>query len=118
MSPNHKPLVWLHGEIKTPPFSKAARVEAGLFLRRLQAGEHLAMPHSRPMPTIGPRVHELRINDKDAAWRIIYRVDPDAIVIAEVFAKKTQATPRNVIDVCQDLRHYDRAAWQGKGDEY
>ena len=70
------------------------------------------------MPTIGPRVHELRINDKDAAWRIIYRVDPDAIVIAEVFAKKTQATPRNVIDVCQDLRHYDRAAWQGKGDEY
>jgi len=24
-----KPLVWLHGEVKTPPFSKSARLEAG-----------------------------------------------------------------------------------------
>ncbi len=30
-----KPLVWLHGEVKTPPFSVVARIETGLLLRRL-----------------------------------------------------------------------------------
>src|SRR5438874_13509319 len=47
-----KPLVWLEGEIKTPPFTKAARIEAGTLLRRLQRGELLALPHSRPMRSI------------------------------------------------------------------
>jgi len=65
MSPNDKPLVWLHGEVKTPPFTKEARLEAGLLLRRLQKGEKIALPHSRPMPGLGARCHELRINDED-----------------------------------------------------
>ena len=58
-----KPLIWLHGEIKTPPLSVSARIEAGVLLRRLQRGEGLSLPESRPMPTIGPRCHELRIGD-------------------------------------------------------
>jgi hypothetical protein len=28
-----KPIVWLHGEIKMPPFSKEAKLEAGFLLR-------------------------------------------------------------------------------------
>jgi len=60
------------------------------------------------MPGIGPRSHELRIVDADATWRIVYRIDPDAVIIAEVFKKKTQSTPQSVIDVCQRrLREYD-----------
>ena len=59
-----KLLVWLHGEIKTPPFTELARVEAGVLLRRLQRGELLGLPHSRPMPAIGQRCHELRVPDK------------------------------------------------------
>lgn len=94
VSPKDEPLVWLSGEVKTPPFSSAARVEAGYLLRLLQAGNILPMPHSRPMPSIGPRCHELRIQDQSKTWRIIYRIDSDAIVIAEVFAKTTQATPK------------------------
>jgi phage-related protein len=110
MSPADKPLIWLHGEVKTPPFSKAARLEAGLLLRRLQKGELLGMPHSRPMPTIGPRCHELRIRDAAATWRIIYRADEDAIVIAEVFNKQTATTPQRVIEVCKRrLREYEDA---------
>ncbi len=54
-----KPLLWLHGEVKTPPFSSAARIEAGVLLRRLQRGEAIALPHSRPMPDIGKACHEL-----------------------------------------------------------
>lgn len=103
-----KALMILHGELKTPPISRNARVEAGFLLRLLQDGETLSMPQSRPMPSIGNRCHELRINDVDSTWRIIYRIDTDAIIILEIFSKKTNKTPKKVIDVCQRrLRHYD-----------
>jgi len=103
-----KPIVWLHGEIKTPPFSWAARQEAGVLLRRLQEGESLSMPHSRPMPSVGPHCHELRIRDQNKDWRIIYRIDNDAILVAEVFNKTTRETPVAVIEICQKrLRDYD-----------
>lgn len=108
MSSGDKPLVWLHGEVKSPPFSAEARIEAGVLLRRLQRGEMLSLPHSRPMPSIGPRCHELRIPDADASWRVVYRTDPDAIVIAEVFRKTTRQTPQRVIEGCmQRLATYD-----------
>lgn len=111
MNGQRKPLVWLHGEIKTPPFAKEARVEAGTCLRRLQEVESLGLPHSRPMPSIGPRCHELRIRDETSNWRIIDRIDDDAIVIVEVFPKTTQKTPQRVIDTCRRrLRLYDQAA--------
>lgn len=103
-----KPLVWLHGEIKTPPFSVEARIEAGIFLRRLQRGDRLSLPQSRPLPALGPRCHELRIPDAAATWRILYRTDPDAVVIVEVFSKKTQTTPEHVLATCERrLRSYD-----------
>jgi len=109
MSPNDKPLVWLHGEVKTPPFTKEARLEAGLLLRRLQKGEKIVLPHSRPMSSIGARCHELRINDEDNIWRIMYRIDTDAIVILEVFKKKSTKTPKRVLEVCKlRLKVYDR----------
>ena len=110
MGPKDKPLVWLRGEVKTPPFSKEARLGAGYLLRRLQRGEKLAMPNSRPMPGIGARCHELRIVDGDSTWRIVYRTDSDAVIIAEVFQKKTPQTPKRVILTCMArLREYDNA---------
>lgn len=67
------------------------------------------MPNSRPMPSIGPRCH-VRINDATASWRIIYRIDADAIVILEVFSKKSKQTPRSVIDACKRrIKEYDNA---------
>jgi phage-related protein len=108
-----KPLAWLHGEIETPPLSSEARIDAGLLLRRLQRGERLEMPHSRPMPVIGARCHELRIMDGDLALRIVYRLDSDAVVICDVFSKKTQTTPKNVIESSRRrLAAYDAAAGQ------
>jgi phage-related protein len=103
-----KPLVWLHGEIKTPPLSRAARIEAGILLRRLQSGDVLSLPSSRPMPSIGRRCHELRITDEDSTWRVFYRIDSDAIVIGEVLRKKTEQTPEKVMDICRRrFREYD-----------
>jgi phage-related protein len=110
VSPSDKPLVWLHGEIRTPPFSEAARIEAGYLLRLLQKRQVLAMPHSRPMPVVGQRCHELRVRAAEADWRIVYRGDADAVVILAVFSKTTRATPKPVIDACiRRLREYDRA---------
>jgi phage-related protein len=110
MSSSDKPLVWLHGEVKSPPFSREARLEAGYLLRRLQQGYRLGMPQSRPMPIVGARCHEMRVVDAGVTWRIVYRIDADAIVIGEVFSKKTSTTPRSVIEVCRRrLREYDDA---------
>jgi len=103
-----KPLVWLQGEIKTPPFSANGRLEAGQLLRRLQKGELLGMPHARPMSVIGRRCHELRIQDQEQTWRIVYRLDADAVVIAAVFSKKTQKTPPDIIVTSRRrLKAYD-----------
>lgn len=111
MAESDKPLVWLHGQVKTPPFSKPARLEAGYLLRQLQKGAKLSLPHSRPLPVIGRRCHELRIPDETVTWRIVYRLDDDAVVIAEVFAKKTGVIPKAVIDTCRRrLAAYDEAA--------
>jgi phage-related protein len=108
MNPKDKPLVWMHGEVKSPPFSKPTRLQAGFLLRQLQKGEKLSLPQSRPMPSIGRRCHELRIPDAGVSWRVVYRIDSDAIVIAEVFSKKTGKTPKSVIEQCKArLRDYD-----------
>ncbi|MGB3691274.1 MAG: type II toxin-antitoxin system RelE/ParE family toxin [Spirulinaceae cyanobacterium] len=109
MDDKDKPLVWLHGEIKTPPFSQEARIETGVLLRRLQQGENLGLPHSRPMPSIGLHYHELRVRDTQKNWRIIYRIDEDAILILEVSNKTTRTTPNSIINICQKrLSKYER----------
>ncbi len=80
-------------------------------------GQRLSLPESRPMPAIGSRCHELRVKDQDHEWRIVMSVEPDAIVILEVFGKKTVKTPSRVIESSkQRLKRYRRAA-KGEGPE-
>ena len=108
--PKPKPVIFLHGQIKSPPLTLKARVKFGQLLRQLQNGALLGMPRSRPMPSIGARFHELRVNDRDTTWRVVYRLDSDAVVIAEVFQKQTEETPLSVIRNSQDrLATYDAA---------
>mgnify|MGYP001819463319 FL=1 len=111
MDAHDKDVVWLYGKVRTPPFSSAARMEAGFLLRQLQRGVRLGMPQSRPMQTIDKRCHELRIIDQNVSWRIMYAIEPDAIIILEVFVKKTGRTPRRIIELCKKrLRDYDNAS--------
>jgi phage-related protein len=113
--PESKDVVWLHGEVKTPPFSEAARVEVGALLRRLQDGETLRMPQSFPMSIIGARCHELRVRDENVIWRIVYRIDTDAIQVGEVFHKTTPKTPDKVISDCRRrFAKADQAAAEAK----
>ncbi len=60
------------------------------------------------MPTVGARCHELRIVDGEKNWRVVYRIDTDALIILDVFQKKTPRTPKQAIDNCKRrIRHYD-----------
>ena len=60
------------------------------------------------MPVLGVRCHELRIRDENKQWRIIYRIDPDAIVIVGVFVKKSAKSPARALAVCRRrLADYD-----------
>ena len=85
----------------------AARKEMGFLLRLLQDGETLGLPHSRPMPAIGSGCHELRVTDVGGEWRLIYALTHSAVVVLDVFHKKTRATPQTVINQCvKRLRDY------------
>ncbi len=66
------------------------------------------------MPSIGTRCNELRIDDKDVTWRIIYRIYRDAILILEVFMKKTNKTPKSIISVCKErMKRFDADSIEG-----
>lgn len=106
--PPQKPLAWLHGEVKTPPFTPQGRREAGMLLRLLQAGERLGMPHAEPLPDLAPGCGALRIRDAGHNWRIMYRIDTDVVLVLEVYAKKTRKMPDEVLQRCRDrLRRYE-----------
>jgi phage-related protein len=114
-TPKEKRIVWEHGEIKSPPFSADARIHAGTLLRRLQEGELLGKPHSEPIPVIGRHCYELKVQDKGHWWRIFYRNDSDAIVIAGVLPKKSNETPKQVIDTCKArFARYDQKVQEAK----
>lgn|SRR5215831_9030862 len=83
-----KPLLVLKDQIKTPPLSEAAGIEAGHLLRLLQKGESLSMPQSRSMPSIASGCHELRINDENTTWRIIYYLASGVVVALDIFPKR------------------------------
>jgi phage-related protein len=96
---------------QTPPLSQKARIETGFLLRLLQSGVNLSLPQSRPMPSIGARCHELRIQDERKNWRLFYRIDTDAIIVILWTEKKTNKTPNEVIDLCRKrLKLYDAEA--------
>jgi phage-related protein len=110
-----KDLVLAGGVLQTPPMSMETRRETGFLLRLLQDGEKINLPRSRPMPAIGHGCHELRVQARNTTWRILYFIDTDAIVVLDVFAKKTERTPLAVINVCkQRLRSYHVARGEGQ----
>ena len=107
--PTLKPILFLGEQIERPPFSREASREVGYLLHQLQTGVSLGMPQSRPMPSIEPRVHELRVREVQHNWRIVYRVDATFIVVVMIFDKKTPQTPNHVIALCQHrLARYDK----------
>lgn len=81
-------------------FSEDARKHVGKALYDLQMGATLAMPLSRPMPSVGSGVHELRIRDESGAHRVFYVTKvAGRILVFHAFTKKTQRTPEREIEI-------------------
>lgn len=72
-------------------------------IARLERGHMLSMPLSRPMPSIGKSVHELRFKDRSGIYRVIYFiVENEHIWLIHAFKKKTQTTSQHDIDVAKE----------------
>ena len=79
-------------------FPKVVKKDIGELLFKLQLGVSLGMPESRPMPSLHPGAHELRIRDSDGTYRVFYYLKCEAgILVFHAFTKKTQKTPLNEI---------------------
>jgi phage-related protein len=74
----------------------------------LQEGIVLGMPQAKPLPDVGARCGALRVRDAEHNWRIMYRIDTDAVLILDVYCKKTQKIPNEVIERRKKrLKQYD-----------
>ena len=71
-------------------------------LAKLEAGVMLSMPLSRPMPSIGSRVHELRFRDRSGIYRVIYLVAVRGVIhLLAAFKKTSQQTEQRHIDLAK-----------------
>lgn len=79
-------------------FPEDIREDLADMLARLDMGIMLSMPISRPMPSIGRSVHELRLRDRSGTYRVIYvLVRQGDIWLVHAFQKKSQQTsPQNI----------------------
>jgi phage-related protein len=84
--------------LKTLP--KPIQRAMGKAILELQRGVVLKMPLSRPMPGVGPGVHELRTKDASGAYCSLYVVKfRKAVYVLHVFEKRTRSTPLHDIQV-------------------
>ena len=91
-------------------FPASVRADLADALARLDEGHTLSMPLSRPMPSIGSGVHELRLRDRSGAYRTIYAVVRGGTVyVVHAFKKTTRATAkRNIELACRRLKELNR----------
>ena len=83
-------------------FPKEVRTRLGRGLFRLQLGEQIAMPNSRPMPRVAAGVSEIRIKAEDGSFRAFYyTASSRGVLVFHAFVKKTQRTPPLEIDLAR-----------------
>ncbi len=81
-------------------FPEEIKRELGYYIFKLQIGEHLGMPFSRTMPSIGKGCHELRLKGADGIYRAFYLLKVKGkVIIFHAFQKKAQKTPQKEIDL-------------------
>lgn len=83
-------------------FPKDVRVRLGKGLFRLQMGELIGMPDSRPMPGVAAGVSELRVGGADGCFRAFYyAASSRGVLVFHAFVKKTQRTPPMEIELAR-----------------
>ncbi len=81
-------------------FPPAARRKGGYQLFQVQEGDD---PDDwKPMSDVGPGVREIRVREKEGAFRVIYVATfRDAVYVLHCFQKKTQKTSAGDIDLAR-----------------
>jgi phage-related protein len=83
-------------------FPKDVRNRLGRSLFRLQMGDQIGMPQSRPMGSVAGGVSELRLQAKDGSYRVFYyTASRDGVLVVHAFVKKTQRTPPMEIQIAR-----------------
>ena len=83
-------------------FPEEIRGDLADALARLDAGLRLTMPLSRPMPSIGPAVHELRLRDRSGNYRVVYAlVQRGTVHVLHAFKKTTNDTPARNLELAK-----------------
>lgn len=95
-----KKVIWhpsARSEIRN--FPEQVRNELGYLIFRLQKGDRLDMPQSKPIPAVAKGVYELRVRGSDVAYRAFYYLKyEEGILVFHCFKKKTQKTPLKEIE--------------------
>ena len=83
-------------------FPEVVKEDLADALAMLDEGVNLSMPLSRPMPSIGSGVHELRLKDRSGVYRVIYFIRKQSeIWLIHAFQKKSQQTPKENIELAK-----------------
>ncbi len=83
-------------------FPSDVREELTDALAQLEAGQRLSMPLSRPMPSIGKGVHELRFRDRAGIYRVVYVFKGEGVItLIHAFVKKSQTTQKNNLELAR-----------------
>jgi len=95
-----KRVQWLGDSLdRLQKFSREAMREAGYQLERVQAGKEPA--DSKPMPSVGLGVNEIRVR-ADGAFRVIYVAKfPEAVYVLHAFEKKSRKTAKQDIELAR-----------------
>lgn len=95
---NDKSIIWIGTSQKElRRFPKEARRKTGYQLHKVQLGKEPS--DTRPMPTIGKGVKEIRIRTGDA-YRVFYVAKfEEAVYVLHAFEKKTQKTSKRDIQL-------------------
>ena len=90
-----KKVVWHPKALGTVKgFPDEVRKELGYLIYRIQQGDSLGLPHSRPMRAVASGVSELRVRGPDGAYRAFYFLkSAKGILVFHAFKKKSQQTP-------------------------
>lgn len=83
-------------------FPEEVRGDLADAIARLELGQMLSLPLSRPMPGIGKGVHELRFRDRYGIYRVIYYLaGAGMIYLLHAFSKKDRKTSQQDIEIAK-----------------
>lgn len=92
-------VIWhLKAKVEISAYPEDVRKELGYLIYRLQLGEVLPMPHSRPMKSVAMGASELRVRGPDGNYRVFYYTkSPRGILVFHAFVKKSEQTPESEV---------------------